>query len=193
MTEDGKKSLGCFVSTVGIVCLLIWGGFKLFSAHPYTGKISSKSWSRSIHLEEYRTVQEQGENVPAGGRVLNSWDEQYISCYVHVTKHISIPVYSTRHMHAWNIERWLSAGDANTNGSAEEPYWYSRTPSDKERETGRYEEYKLHVLLDDTSDPYTYMVAKDIWDSYPTQTAVVAEISTARGVVSIRKMNAEAE
>lgn len=80
--NEPKKSFKDFIEesrcslTLGFYILIVIGILAtVFWPRVYTGNILHKEWSRDIQIEEYRTLNESGWTVPAGGRVYDQRTE----------------------------------------------------------------------------------------------------------------------
>lgn len=73
----GAISLAAILLITGLVCL--------FMPKTQEGIVDSFSWSRSIEVEEYKTVQESDWSVPPGGRTL--YTQREIKTYEQVLDH----------------------------------------------------------------------------------------------------------
>lgn len=84
-------AVGGIALIAGIVMLLV----VLFTPKEYDATISDKSWSKSVTIEELRTFDESGWNVPYGARVYDERKE--IRDYDHKIDHYEIEEYVESH------------------------------------------------------------------------------------------------
>lgn len=58
-----------------LVIVLIAGMVMLFTPREVSGTVVDMSWSRSVEIEEYKTVRETGWSIPSGGREVSRSEE----------------------------------------------------------------------------------------------------------------------
>lgn len=80
-----------WVTGIALVLMLIPLGLYIFQTHEIPVTVTGFSWSRSIVIEAYRTVTEEGWSIPFGGRQVRS--TQRISSYVSVLDHYDTEYY----------------------------------------------------------------------------------------------------
>lgn len=83
------KTIIVFVGIVVAFLFVGYLGYLFFDTHEVPAVVQSHQWSRSIEVEEYRTVTESDWNIPSGGRRVSS--QQKIHHYDDVLDH-----YETR-------------------------------------------------------------------------------------------------
>lgn len=74
------------LAMLGVIGAVILGIYLIFfQTHEVKVSISGFSWTRTVHIEEYRTVREGDWSIPAGGRQIST--ESRIHHYVQVFDH----------------------------------------------------------------------------------------------------------
>ena len=158
------KYVGWAVASIVAVLLVC----EALRPHERTVDVSNLTWSRTISIERWTTVEKRTWRrylIPSRGRItdtryeLYGWeeDEDGDEC----------PVYEWRYY--YEIEEWRYARDVTTCGTFEtEPYWgdvvLSGPTGDyevgKERESGRREQFRVT-----DTDGTVYTASRELWDS----------------------------
>lgn len=164
-------------------------------------KVTELSWTRSIEIEEYKTVRESGWTLPSGGRmvytnlevksyiqVLDHYEtktvsksETYISGYQTQTKQVPVyrsdPVYATKYY--YDIERWKYDRTETSSGVDGEPYWPEVSLSDKEREGKKHQKYfvKVYSILDQKKEEKSYTISYELWEQLRVNDEISATVS----------------
>ena len=101
---DAKK-LKKYILPIACAIAVIAGIIALAAPRSHEAIVNEKSWERSVEIEEYRTVEEScWDNVPSGGRLLDTKDE--IRSYASVLSHYETKTreYSEQVLDGYDIE-----------------------------------------------------------------------------------------
>lgn len=185
---SGGSSLPIFAA-IGVVLLLIAGGlFFLLRPVETTATVTSFSWERTIDVEKYATVTEEGDSVPAGGRVLDEIEthvnekvdtgqtEEYVCGKKDLgngmfeDKMCERPVYKnvtrTKITYRYEIEKWVKDRTERASGKNRDPTWPEVRLGSKERESSRNEEYTVHVRAKNNKDYEVNFGTPSQWMTY---------------------------
>ena len=145
---------------IGVVALLvvalIAGMVMLFTPREVTGTIVDMKWSRSVEIEEYKTVRESGWSVPSGGREV-SWSEE-IHHYNSVISHYETKTRTYTEQVLDHYEEYVSGYRDLGNGYFEE-ITSQRPVYRTETRTETYEE-PVYVQVPVYETKYVYDIEK---------------------------------
>lgn len=115
------KNLKSFLPKIGIIAVvLLFLTFfvNLFIPKEQTLYVSDKAWERSVEVEEYKTVREDGWSLPAGGRLAYTRDE--IHHYDQVVDHYETKEVQKSERYISGYEKYVSGHRDLGNGYFEE-------------------------------------------------------------------------
>ncbi len=106
-----------------------------------------------------------------------------------------VPVYRTKY--TYDIERWKSFRTERSSGHGVDVYWpdisrfrlTGRLVPGEMKESGRTEEYVLH-LRDEDNEDHTYETSQREWKSFSDGESIIAMVNMV-GVSSIKKLKLE--
>jgi hypothetical protein len=183
---------------VGLVLICALGAFFLLRTTEATATVTGFSWERSIDIEAFKTVTEEGPSVPANGRRLSSKNIQveeqvqtgtrtYVCGQVDLgngmfeDKECQEPVYETRYrtetVYLYEIDKWVHERTERAAGTDRKPYWPRANLDDDERESDKNERYIL-LAQDDSSDKtYEVKLDEETWKRYETGEKVLLKVN----------------
>lgn len=148
------------IMKVGVVALLvvafIAGMVMLFTPREVTGTIVDMKWSRSVEIEEYKTVRESGWSVPSGGREVSRSEE--IHHYNSVISHYETKTRTYTEQVLDHYEEYVSGYRDLGNGYFEE-ITSQRPVYRTETRTETYEE-PVYVQVPVYETKYVYDIEK---------------------------------
>lgn len=163
-----------------LISLLLVGWFHTSGEAAH---VSSHEWQRSIRVEVWKTVREEGWRVPWGGRVVSSRMRARGS---HKVGNTTVTDYDR--WYTYDIDRWVWLEDRRTAGYGTSATWAftgdlaAQNPPQlgNTRENGRSERYWLN--LDCEGKPRTVALPQVRWCTIPDSTLLIADVN-AFGVV----------
>lgn len=176
-TNDDDSKLTLIVGGV-VVFVAVLVVFLVTYRSEANATVVSRSWSRSIDIQRYQTVQESDWEVPAGGRetreysALHHYDHIYTgsTCTgkpeVCTSNYIDVPVYRTKY--DYDIDRWITVRTPELHGVGTEATWpdvsdlKDGTALGSERAGTRYSKYTVGF-----TQGYALDVTEGRWRSYP--------------------------
>lgn len=145
-----------------LVIALIVGMVMLFSPREVSGTVVDMKWSRSVEIEEYKTVRENGWSIPSGGREVSRSEE--IHHYNSVISHYETKTRTYTEQVLDHYEEYVSSYRDLGNGYFEEIT--SRRPVYRtETRTKTYEE-PVYVQVPVYETKYIYDIDKWVHQSY---------------------------
>ena len=98
-----------------VLIAVVFGMFHLFTPKSVEGVIDGFEWSRSVSVEEYRTVEESGWSIPSGGRLL--FQQREIKSYQQVLDHYETKTRTYTEQVLDHYETYVSGYRDNGNGT----------------------------------------------------------------------------
>jgi ribosomal protein L37E len=197
---SGKFALSPLLIGIIIAVLLICGvsGFFLLRTKETTATITGFSWERSIDIERFTTVTEEGKRVPSDGRIVGERDVEveetvqtgtrtYVCGQVDLgngmfeDKECEEPVYETRYrtetIYIYEVDRWVHDRTERASGTDRQPYWPRSDLDDDERESDEQERYSIHAVDTTNEKDYEVKLDEETWMLYEEGEEVLLKVN----------------
>jgi hypothetical protein len=194
--------IGC----IAVIAFLVLGGKDVSST------VEDFEWERTINIETFQTVTEEGWEVPSGGRILSEREEKHHEEEVldHVEKReevcgkidqgdgfftdkictIEEPVYRTEEIYqpyyTYEIDKWIVVRTVQEGGRDHSPFWPRADLSNGEREGERTEQYTI-IFRDSEGDILRYTADLDEWEKFEKKQEVVLKLNALGGISEIER------
>ena len=150
------------VVRVVLIIAVIAGMVALFTPKTVTGTIEGMSWSRSVEIEEYKTVRESDWSIPPGGREVSRSEE--LHHYDQVLSHYETKTRTYTEQVLDHYEEYVSGYRDLGNGHFEE-ITSQRPVYRTETKTETYQE-PVYKQVPVYQTKYTYDIEKWVHKSY---------------------------
>lgn len=145
-----------------LIIAVIAGMVALFTPKTVTGTIEGMSWSRSVEIEEYKTVRESDWSIPPGGREVSRSEE--LHHYDQVLSHYETKTRTYTEQVLDHYEEYVSGYRDLGNGHFEE-ITSQRPVYRTETKTETYQE-PVYKQVPVYQTKYTYNIEKWVHKSY---------------------------
>ena len=161
-----SKKNAIVIGVVGLILFTICLIVILEYYSPKYLKIVSVKWYRGIDLEIYKTVREEGWDIPNGGREISSRRKKSgTACMPFGKTQMCTPTYDD--WYAYDIDKWIKAGEFINSGNDKRVSWPECKAKIKvpkvlgsERCGARHQWYKVFVEDSNTNEQFEYNVSE---------------------------------
>lgn len=199
------------VFCVLVITAVVTCGYFYFRATERPLRIREFSWIRTIEVEAYKTVHEEGWQVPEGGRVaserlalhhtdrvLDGSELKYGYDFFSgkwkwrsVPKYKDVPVYKTKY--SFNVERWVHERIERANGNDHNPHWPAVTLGEHQREGMRTESYTtiFEDVVKDPSRTYARSYELSAWQALDERGLYVGTFDSSDKLLEVKMLELE--
>ena len=210
-----KSKVGPLVIIGGVILVLACIGilaFLIFGGKDVTSTVEGFEWRRAIDIEAFRTVTEEGWDLPAGAIILSERQEKHhdeeVLDHVEVSQEVcgqidlgngnfedkicttennvyrQEPVYQP--YYTYDIDKWIVVRTAQEGGGDHSPFWPRADLTGDEREGERSETYTI-IFRDQDGEIRKHTVDLDEWNTFERNQSVVLKLNALGGISDIER------
>jgi hypothetical protein len=201
--------VGAVLLVIGCIAVL---AFLIFGGDDVTSTVDGFEWERTIPIESFQTVTEEGWDLPSGARILSEREEKHHDEEVldHVITReevcgkidqgdgffvdkictIEEPVYRTEAVYQpyyiYEIDKWIVVRTAQEGAGDHSPFWPRADLSNGEREGEREESYTI-IFRDAEGEIRKHTLDLDEWEQFELKQEVVLKLNALGGITDIER------
>jgi hypothetical protein len=194
------------VACLGLLAFLIFGGSDVTSA------VDGFEWKRAIDIEDFRTVTEEGWDVPAGAIILSERQEKhhdedvldhvetrrevcgqidqgdgsFADKYCDIEENIYRQEAVYQPFYTYEIDKWIVIRTAQDSGRDHSPFWPRADLKGDEQEGDRSETYTI-IFKDSDGEVRSHTLNLDEWQKFENKQEVVLKLNALGGISDIEK------